>query len=88
MKNYIILLAILLGIITSCQSSRIEPVIELPPMPQRQELKSPETLKDYVEIINYYEHLVQEYEVWADTVTKMIEEPLLLGRNCFCKVDE
>ena len=72
-KNYIILLAILLGIITSCQSSRIEPVIELPPKPQRRELKAPETVQDLAEIINYYEHLVEEWELWADTVTDLTQ---------------
>ena len=70
----IILLTILLGIITSCQSSRIEPVIELPPMPQRRELKAPETVQDLAAIINYYEHLVEEWETWGATVSVMIDE--------------
>lgn len=73
MKNCIILLAILLGIITSCQSNKIEPVIELPAKPQRQELKAPETVQDLAEIINYYEHLVEEWELWGDTVSTLIE---------------
>ena len=44
--------------------------IKLPPKPQRQELHIPEkvTLKDCAEIINYYEHLVQEWEEWGDAV--------------------
>ena len=73
-KNYIILLAILLGIITSCQSNKLEPVFELPPKPQRRELKAPETVQDLAEIINYYEHLVEEWENWADCAEKLIKE--------------
>jgi hypothetical protein len=55
--------------ILSCKTTKVEKVY--PPKPQRQELKSPETLKDYVEIINYYEHLVQEWEAWGEAVTSL-----------------
>lgn len=60
---------------TGCKTLEVKHKIELPPKPQRQELKEPADLKDLAELLNYYEHLVQEYEVWADTVTKIIEEP-------------
>ena len=45
----------------------------LPPRPQRQELEI-ESEKDIVHALNYYEHLVQEWEQWADTVEELIEE--------------
>lgn len=60
---------------TGCKTLEVKHKIELPPKPERQELKEPKDLKDIAELLNYYEHLVQEYEVWADTVTKIIEEP-------------
>ena len=36
----------------------------------------PESVKDYAQIINYYEHLVQEWEQWGDTVTALVDEDL------------
>ena len=44
--------------------------------PQRQELSMPESVKDYAQILNYYEHLVQEWEQWGDTVSALVEEDL------------
>lgn len=70
------ILFLLLSLLTiqSCTSTKTEPEIVLPPKPQRQEQKAPEELKDYALLLVYYEYLVEEWEVWADTVTKMIEE--------------
>ena len=56
-----------------CKTTKVEKEITLPPKPQRQELKAPQDLKDVAELLNYYEHLVEEWELWADTVTKIIE---------------
>lgn len=44
--------------------------IVYPPKPERQEMKAPETIRDYAELILYYETLVQEWELWAETVEK------------------
>jgi hypothetical protein len=75
MKKFIILLPILLLItITGCRTTKVEKEIILPPKPQRQELKAPQDLKDLADILNYYEHLVEEWEAWADTVTVLTEE--------------
>jgi hypothetical protein len=75
MKKYIALLMILLPlIITGCKTTKIEREIELPPKPQRQELKSPESLSDLADILNYYEHLVQDWENWADRAEKLIKQ--------------
>lgn len=49
---------------TGCRSSKIV----LPPRPQRIEQKAPETVRDYAELVLYYETLVEEWELWADTV--------------------
>ena len=66
---------ILLPLITTgCKTTKVENEIELPPKPQRQELKSPESLGDLADLLNYYEHLVQEWENWADSAEKMIKE--------------
>ena len=60
--------------IQGCKTTEIEKEIILPPKPQRQELKAPQDLKDLADTLNYYEHLVQEYEVWADTVEAILTE--------------
>lgn len=46
-----------------------EPVF--PPKPERQEQKAPETVRDYVSLLAYYESLVQQWELWAEAVEKM-----------------
>ena len=60
---------------TGCKTTKKQEAstITLPPKPQRQELTRPESLKDYAQILNYYEHLVQEWEEWGDTVSLMVE---------------
>ena len=75
MKKFKILsMTLLLLIIASCKTTRQDAsAVILPPKPQRQELTTPESLKDYAQIINYYEHLVQEWEQWGDTVSLMVE---------------
>jgi len=61
-------------IITGCKTTKVEKEIILPPKPQRQELKAPQDLKDVADILNYYEHLVEQWEEWGDTVTILTEE--------------
>lgn len=74
MKKLATLLVLLfLPIMTGCKTTEIRTVYVLPPRPQRQELTMPESLKDYAQILNYYEHLVQEWEQWGDTVSLMVE---------------
>lgn len=50
---------------TACVSKPKEEKPALPPMPQRQELAPIETTADLVDRLNYYEHLVQEWEAWG-----------------------
>ena len=59
--------------ILGCRTNKIEKEIILPPKPQRQELKAPQDLKELADTLNYYEHLVQQWENWGDTVSKLIE---------------
>lgn len=68
------LLLLFLPIMNGCKTTRQKNEIQLPPKPERQEINLPEkiTLKDCAEIINYYEHLVQEWEEWADVVEEII----------------
>ena len=47
--------------------------IVLPPFPERQEQQMPEDLKDYAQLLLYYEFLVEEWEVWGQTVTELID---------------
>ena len=63
------LVILFLGITTGCQTTKQKN--ELPPKPERQEIQAPQTLKDCAEIINYYEHLVEEWEAWGELVEEM-----------------
>ena len=73
MKKLLILLVLLfLPIMTGCKTTEIKTVYVLPPKPQRKTLQAPQELKDYAEIINYYEHLVEQWELWGDTVTQYL----------------
>ena len=47
--------------------------IVLPPKPEREELPEVTSAKDLVEVIVYYEYLVQEWEEWGDTVSELVE---------------
>jgi hypothetical protein len=38
------------------------------------EQKEPESLSDLADLLNYYEHLVQEWELWADRAEKLIKQ--------------
>ena len=58
---------------TGCRSNKIEKVYVLPPKPQRKEIQVPKDLQDYAQIINYYEHLVEEWEAWSTVVEEMIK---------------
>jgi hypothetical protein len=49
---------------SGCASVRAE----LPERPRREPIQKIETTQDVVDALNYYEHLVEEWEVWADTV--------------------
>ena len=75
MKKFLILLPILLMLTTTgCRTTKVEYIIVLPPRPEREEIKAPTTVKECAEIINYYEHLVQLWEAWGDTVDATIEK--------------
>ena len=60
--------------IQGCKTTKVEKEITLPPKPQRQELKAPQDLKDVAELLNYYEHLVEEWEEWGSTVDAILTE--------------
>jgi hypothetical protein len=65
----------LLALTTSgCVSkTKPEPKKVLPPQPERTELAPIETTADLVKALNYYEHLVQEWEAWGETARAIIE---------------
>ena len=58
--------------IQGCRTTKVEKEIILPPKPQRQENKSPETWQDVADLLNYYEHLVQEWENYGNKVETII----------------
>lgn len=71
-KLAILFLLLFLPIMTGCKTTEIRTVYVLPPKPQRKTLQAPQELKDYAEIINYYEHLVEQWELWGDTVSQCL----------------
>lgn len=59
---------------TGCVTKpKVKSEILLPPMPERTEQKEPETLADVAALLNYYEHLVQEWELWGEITTRMVD---------------
>ena len=76
MKKLAILLVLLfLPTMTGCKTT--EKIIQikyvLPPKPQRKELQDPQTIQDYAQVLNYYEHLVQLWEEWGILVEEMVK---------------
>ena len=68
------MLILLLLTIQGCKTTKVEKEIELPPKPERVEQKEPETLSDLADLLNYYEHLVQDWENWGDRAEKLIKQ--------------
>ena len=58
---------------TGCKTTEVY-TPALPPKPQRIRIETPHSVKDYAEIIAYYEKLVQEWELWGETVESVIGE--------------
>ena len=59
--------------ILSCKSTKqIEKQVVLPPKPERRELPPVESVKDLAQTIVYYEALVQEWELWGQTVEDIV----------------
>ena len=76
MKKLVILLVLLfLPIMTGCKTTEkiIQTKYVLPPKPQRKELQAPQTIQDYAQLLNYYEHLVQLWEAWGTVVEEMVK---------------
>ena len=72
MKKFLILSILLLLLITAgCVTTKKTDLV-LPPKPQREIMPEIKTTKDFANVINYYEHLVQEWEKWGDDVEKMV----------------
>ena len=69
------LLWILLSTVTTigCSTVQVETKIELPPMPQREEIKEPKSVKDLAGLVIYYEFLVSRWEAWGNTVEEITE---------------
>ena len=66
-------------IITACSTVKEKEFITykyiLPPFPQRKEIILSEnpSIKEYAEIINYYESLVKQWEAWGKNVEKTLD---------------
>ena len=74
-KSVILLVLLFLPIMTGCKTTEkiIQTKYVLPPKPQRKEIQAPQTVQDYAKILNYYEHLVEEWEAWSILVEKTVK---------------
>ena len=59
--------------ITGCRTTKVIE-IELPPKPAREEKEAPKDLKEVADLLNYYEHLVQQWEEWGSTVDAILTD--------------
>ena len=73
MNFFKLLIVILLPLTIAGCVSKPKQQVTLPPTPQRKELNQAKTVEDLVNMINYYEHLVQEWEQWGEDVQKIIK---------------
>ena len=74
MRLFTLLWVLLLnGIMTSCSTVVEEPLIVLPPMPERETIDPPENTKDMARLVIYYEFLVERWEAWGETVENITE---------------
>lgn len=60
---------------SGCRTLPKNETVTLPPFPERQVIAEPKTVKDMANILNYYEHLVEEWELWGETVSNLVENP-------------
>ena len=61
--------------ISGCRTTKeIKKEITLPPKPVREEMEAPKDLKGVTELLNYYEHLVQQWEEWGSTVDAILTD--------------
>ena len=60
-------------IISGCKTTQEIEKIELPPKPTREKIETPKDLKGIADVLNYYEHKLQEWESWGDSVEKLID---------------
>ena len=58
-------------ITTGCRTLLVD-TPALPPKPERSPLEMPHSVKEYAQIIAYYETLVREWELWGETVEKTV----------------
>lgn len=73
-RSWILLTVLSVIITTGCVSSK--PAVKVyPPRPERKVINiAPESEQDYAIILSYYEYLVEEWEIWGETVSAMIDE--------------
>lgn len=58
---------------SGCVSKPVQEKPKLPPKPQREALAEPKDMADIAYILNYYEHLVEEWEEWGETAEALYE---------------
>lgn len=82
MKKKLIIFSLILSALTTiaCRTTS-EIKITLPPEPERKNIPIPASPKEYAEVIAYYDELVSEWELWAETTQKIISRRNLLSER-------
>lgn len=65
----ILLILIITGCATTPKTNKV-----LPPTPERTKIQKPTSEKEFLELLIYYEFLVQEWEAWGDTAKQVIQD--------------
>ena len=58
--------------IISCVTTQKTEIV-LPEKPERQKMPEVQTVQDVAKLVNYYEHLVREWELWGATVEEAVK---------------
>lgn len=57
---------------TGCVTTRAQ--VELPPMPEREQIDTPHTLEEISKTMKYYEFLIEQWEAWGKTVENSLQK--------------
>ena len=60
-------------ITTSCATNKVQRKVYLKQRPEREELPEIRSVKDCAVALNYYEHLVQKWELWGNQTIETLQ---------------
>ena len=70
----LLLPVITVGCVTNPKNNELKrETIVLPAKPERIEFSDPTDINDLLEVLNYYEFLIEDWEIWSKKVEKEIQ---------------